>query len=50
MSDITEGQSLLSETVVNSNEVTSNTAIPIPEGYVDDESGKMSTIEVFFFV
>lgn len=51
MSENTENQPLLTEAVsepiaVPSTEPVPNATVAIPQEYVDDESGKMNTIEV----
>lgn len=51
MSENTENQPLLTEAIsepisVPSTEPVANATVAIPQEYVDDESGKMNTVEV----
>ena len=39
---------LLTEEVATSNVESANASVPMPDGYVEDESGKMKTLEVCF--
>ena len=42
----TDAKPLLTEEVPTSNAENTNTTVPMPDGYVEDESGKMNTLEV----